>query len=341
MRFLDVADRERILVHRFPAHSTHRLQPLDIGVFGPLSTAYSNQLNSLQHKSLGLVSMTKRLFYLLFREAFREAFSKEHIERSFEKAGIWPFNPLIVIDILAKPSLEELETSLELRTPMTSRAIRRIHRQYQRNHSESKLKLILRGHEKLAVQHSIDEHIINGLQEAFKIEKKKRARGKRLNLISIEDDSGPQFFSPLQIQAARRFQAEKEDEETLQKQVKADEKARKALEKEKSEVEKKERASEREKKRKEAKVEKERRAAERKKEVMLRKAEREARKADALATKALKLASRASKTSPKASQCKRKVVESTIAIGSGPIAKRARIETTRGRAVITPARLLS
>jgi hypothetical protein len=74
---------------------------------------------------------------------------------------------------------------------------------------------------------------------------------------------------------------------------------------------------------------------------MLRKAEREARKADALAAKALKLASRASKTSTKASQCKRKVVESTIAIGSGPIAKQARIETTRGRAVITPARLLS
>jgi hypothetical protein len=66
---------------------------------------------------------------------------------------------------------------------MTSRAIRCIYWQYQRDHSKSKLKLILRSHEKLAVQHLIDEHIINGLQEAFKIEKKKRARGKRLNLI--------------------------------------------------------------------------------------------------------------------------------------------------------------
>src|SRR5450432_1396398 len=222
IQFLDVADRQRILVHQFPSHSTHRLQPLDIGVFGPLSTAYSNQLNSLQHKSLGLVSMTKRLFYPLFREAFKEAFSKEHIERSFEKAGIWPFNPSIVIDILAKPSLEEPETLLEVQTPMASRAIRRIHRQYQLNHSASKLKLILHGHEKLAAQHSIDEHIINGLQEAFQIEKKKRARGKRLNLVGQEGDSGPHFFSPSQIQAARRFQVEKEDEEALQKQIKAD-----------------------------------------------------------------------------------------------------------------------
>jgi hypothetical protein len=224
---------------------------------------------------------------------------------------------------------------------MTSRAIRRIHRQYKRDNSEGKLKLILHGHERLAAQHTIDEHIINGLQEAFKIEKKKQARGKRLNLIGIEDDSGPQFFSPSQIQAARRFQAEKEDEETLQKQVKADEKARKALEKEKSEVEKKERASEREKKRKEAKIEKERKATDRKEKALIRKAKIEARKADALAVKTTKLASRPLKGSSQASLGKRKLVESTIGGGSRPVAKRVRLQTSRGRAVITPAHLLS
>jgi hypothetical protein len=61
----------------------------------------------LQHKSLALVSMTKRLFYLLFRDAFKEAFTKQQIERAFEKAGIWPYNPSIVVDILKKPSDKE------------------------------------------------------------------------------------------------------------------------------------------------------------------------------------------------------------------------------------------
>src|SRR5450755_4127492 len=208
--------------------------------------------------------MSKRLFYLLFRDAFEEAFEKSRIEHTFEKAGIWPFNPSAVIDILKKPSPEESSQLEKPKTPMTSRAIRRIHREYKANHSVSKLKLILHGHEKLAAQHSIDEHIINGLQEAFKIEKKKRARGKRLNLIGQEGDSGPQFFSPSQIQAARRYYKEKEDNEAIQKQLKADEKARKALEKEKNEVEKKERALEREKKRKEAKIKKEHKAIEQK-----------------------------------------------------------------------------
>jgi prepilin-type processing-associated H-X9-DG protein len=45
--FLDLASRLRILVLIMPPHSTHRLQPLNIGMFGPLSIAYLKQLNQL------------------------------------------------------------------------------------------------------------------------------------------------------------------------------------------------------------------------------------------------------------------------------------------------------
>jgi hypothetical protein len=138
MRFLDTADRLRILVLVLPSHITHRLQPLDVGIFSALSTAYTNQLNTLQYKSLGLVSITKRLFYSLFREPFKEAFIK-------------------------KPIIQELITSLKPQTPLTCRAVRRIYQQYKLDHSESKLELIRRGHERLATQHSIDNHIINRL----------------------------------------------------------------------------------------------------------------------------------------------------------------------------------
>jgi hypothetical protein len=37
MEFLAYATHNRILVMMFPSHSTHTLQPLDNGVFGPLS----------------------------------------------------------------------------------------------------------------------------------------------------------------------------------------------------------------------------------------------------------------------------------------------------------------
>jgi hypothetical protein len=44
MDFLDWCDAHRIIVAVFPPHSTHRLQPLDVSLFGPLSTAYTNRL---------------------------------------------------------------------------------------------------------------------------------------------------------------------------------------------------------------------------------------------------------------------------------------------------------
>jgi hypothetical protein len=75
MSFINWAYQNRIIVHILLAHTTHRLQPLDVGLFNLLSTAYSNQLGKLIHQSLGMVSMTKRFFYPLFRKAFRTAFT--------------------------------------------------------------------------------------------------------------------------------------------------------------------------------------------------------------------------------------------------------------------------
>ncbi|KAI9651876.1 MAG: hypothetical protein M1829_002120, partial [Trizodia sp. TS-e1964] len=51
----------------------------------------------------------------------------------------------------------------------------------------------------------------------LKNEKKKRKRGKKLNLLG-EEESGPQFFSPGRIAAARDFQAEKNQKEEEHRQ---------------------------------------------------------------------------------------------------------------------------
>ena len=42
--FLDYAERHRIIVLILPPHSTHRSQLLDVGLFSPLSKAYSKEL---------------------------------------------------------------------------------------------------------------------------------------------------------------------------------------------------------------------------------------------------------------------------------------------------------
>jgi len=75
MAFLDWADWHGIIVAVMPSHSTYQLQLLDVSLFSLLSTAYTKQLNNLIFNSLGIVSMTKRFFYLLFQAAFNKAFT--------------------------------------------------------------------------------------------------------------------------------------------------------------------------------------------------------------------------------------------------------------------------
>ena len=60
--FLDLCERLNIVVCILPPHSTHRLQPLDVGIFSPLATTYSHQLANWLSSTCGLISLSKRHF---------------------------------------------------------------------------------------------------------------------------------------------------------------------------------------------------------------------------------------------------------------------------------------
>jgi hypothetical protein len=64
--FLEYCHRHKILLGIYPPHSTHTLQPLDVVMFKPLSTAYSKKLATRLHKHQGLVPVTKADFFGLF-----------------------------------------------------------------------------------------------------------------------------------------------------------------------------------------------------------------------------------------------------------------------------------
>jgi hypothetical protein len=66
MKFIEYCDSNRILLAIFPAHSTHTLQPLDVAIFSPLSTAYTKQLDDFIKDSQGFIRLTKRDFFQLF-----------------------------------------------------------------------------------------------------------------------------------------------------------------------------------------------------------------------------------------------------------------------------------
>ena len=212
MKFIDLCDSLQILLLILPSYSTHRLQPLNISLFAPLANFYTQGLNHLLSNSLGMVSMSKRAFWSVFWPVWQRAFTPENIASGFKKTGIFPYNPQIVLNKIIKK--EPIQVSNSPKTPMTSRAVRRVYRVYKVKLIESFLSKILRANERLAVEHSI---VIRGLIKALKHEKKRRRRGKRLNLLG-QEESGPQFFSLIKVQAAREHQAVKEEAEIIRRQ---------------------------------------------------------------------------------------------------------------------------
>ena len=114
-------------------------------------------------------------------------------------------------------------------------------RKYLLAPSPTILKKLFKANEELAAQCSVNKHTISGLCKTVINEKKKHKRGKRLNLLG-ENDVGPQFFSPQQVQAARDYQASKEAEEAQRQQDISDRKVLAATNKQLKEEEKLQRA---------------------------------------------------------------------------------------------------
>jgi hypothetical protein len=88
MAFVDWADQHGIILLILPPHTTHRLQPLDVGLFQPLSTNYSWELDQMMNESGGHVAMTKSFFWPMFKRAWDKAFTKKNIQSAFRKSGI-------------------------------------------------------------------------------------------------------------------------------------------------------------------------------------------------------------------------------------------------------------
>ena len=84
-----------------PPHTSHRLQPLDISIFGPLKR------NLIKHLEYRLRYDSRRLQRVEWIEAFikarRDSFRLSSIESSFQSAGIYPFDPLVVLSKLDPP----------------------------------------------------------------------------------------------------------------------------------------------------------------------------------------------------------------------------------------------
>ena len=88
----------KIVTLCMPAHSSHLLQPLDVGCFSPLKRSYSKEIENLMRAHISHI--IKIEFFAAFKNAFFASFSEVNVREGFQGAGLIPFNPETVISKL-------------------------------------------------------------------------------------------------------------------------------------------------------------------------------------------------------------------------------------------------
>jgi hypothetical protein len=128
LEVLEFCFKNNIILCRLPSHTSHKLQPCDVGPFAPLKTAYRDQVERLNCG--GVDKIGKEHFTSLYSPAREKALSKRNILAGWAATGLFPFNPERVfrhtprpLDVTTVPEVAEVVTSTlqdeEPQTPIT------------------------------------------------------------------------------------------------------------------------------------------------------------------------------------------------------------------------------
>jgi hypothetical protein len=81
-----------------PPHTSHLLQPLDVGCFSPLKTLYGHEVAELARQSIYHVD--KLDFLRIYKTVRGQALSASNVQAGFQATGLIPFSPERVLSSL-------------------------------------------------------------------------------------------------------------------------------------------------------------------------------------------------------------------------------------------------
>lgn len=249
LKFLEWAQQHKILVAVYPPHSTHQLQPLDVGCFAPLATYYSQLLEQQSRLSEGQTRMTKRDFFKCFYPAWHKAFTDKNIASSWSKTGLFPFNPSLVLSAL-KPRNQreptprrpgrELSSSPSAcwDSPSGTRKLRAIINKTVDRKTKKVIKKLSNDLQSSKAEATLERLGKQQAIEALRHEKKKRKRGKKLiEQLRADEGYGAILFSPSKVRAALELQDQREQEKEQERENKEQRAQERALAKARKEQE--------------------------------------------------------------------------------------------------------
>jgi hypothetical protein len=111
---IDWAKSQNIILFVLPAHTSHVLQPLDVGCFGPFERIYSSVCHKFMRDNCGQ-SITRFNVCALGSKAYSQALSPNNLQASFRRTGIYPYDPNAIDSSVFKPSeaLQQETSSLQ------------------------------------------------------------------------------------------------------------------------------------------------------------------------------------------------------------------------------------
>jgi len=232
LKFLEWAQQHKILVAVYPPHSTHRLQPLDVGCFAPLATYYSQLLEKQTRLSEGQTRMSKRDFFRCFYPAWQQAFTEKNVVSSWHKTGLVPFDPPLVLDKLRPRHQRQVTPREPSRGPSSSPPVhwdspsgrKKLKAFINKTVDQKTKKVIKRLSDDLQgkkAELTLERLAKEKAMEALRHEKKKRKRGKKLmEQFRAQEGSGAILFSPGKVRAALELQEQREQEKEQEKEDK-------------------------------------------------------------------------------------------------------------------------
>ena len=164
-KFDEIYEQNRVIPICMPPHSSHLLQPLDIGCFAVLKRSYGRLVESKMRN--GVNHIDKLDFLEAYPLARIEAFKLETIKNSFKAASLVPFIPNQVISnlnirlrTLTPPLSRGSESSRNFtpKTPFTEKELRR---------QASSIKALLRTRSRSPPSPS--DRVLNQLVKGFRL----------------------------------------------------------------------------------------------------------------------------------------------------------------------------
>jgi hypothetical protein len=194
-KFDEICHQNNVIPICMPPHSSHLLQPLDVGCFAVLKRAYGQIVENLMRD--GVNHIDKLDFLDAFPIARNEAFKPETIKNSFSATGLVPYNPDRVISKLnirlytptPPPSRGSQSSAWEPITPSNSKqlqkqgsSIKKLLKQRSKsppNLVKTGLDQIYKGFQIALQKNAFLTHENKLLRAGIEKKKKKRARSKQ------------------------------------------------------------------------------------------------------------------------------------------------------------------